>query len=366
MKRATMLGSAILILAGATQASAEKADDLLAMYDLNGNGKLDSDEKAVILRDADIISRRPKEEAKKKPASKADGPPADNDLQSTFLLRDQFASGAYLSSGEKISDAGALFTYTNDGKKHEEALAVKGSLMYALIGDTGLQFSGDPESTRISHIAFITGTELDAKLSPQDNKIEGSAALQAGLELEVLTGGIFPTQYWKGAAVYTTDFEEGASVLGAELMWHPIADLLPIGKTWSLSEDLGAWLTFEPTLNLDYSYVADDGSFKALTPGDSYLWAGPKLEARLFFDSGPLDRLSFGAKYFYLYDFLSDDSQNIDYGQFDAKYALDEAETIALEARYTTGNKPRTLSEVDELYFGLTVKLGDLAQASGD
>ncbi|MBR1146130.1 hypothetical protein [Bradyrhizobium sp. AUGA SZCCT0431] len=100
--------------------------------------------------------------------------------------------------------------------------------------------------------------------------------------------------------------------------------------------------------------------------------AGTELSGRLFFQSGPLAPYSLFAKYYFLYDTLHRGAQNIDYTQVGGsakllKWQNPERETetadLSLTVRYTKGTSLRTLERNDEVYAGLTLKLGSLPTA---
>ena len=72
------------------------------------------------------------------------------------------------------------------------------------------------------------------------------------------------------------------------------------------------WVEFVPTLNVDFFHVGDSGDFSNLIKGRDYVWAGPELSGRLFFQSGPLAPYSLFFKYYFLYDSLHSGLQNVE------------------------------------------------------
>jgi hypothetical protein len=335
--------------------------ELLKIYDLNGNGCLDEDEKKVLMRDLAIAQQRPKE-AEQPKATQYEGPPPDSTIYTTVLIRDAYAANAFLIGGQKLSDDGATFSYTHDYVTSQTNWAGKGSVMLAIHGDTNLTFTGDPNTPRVTYFGFLSGIEFDRQISSAAPKNQGSVSAKGGLEIETLQGGELIWQYFKADSVYTTDYGGKASIFSFETMWQPIANTWPIGKHWSINEQLGAWIYFGPTLNIDYTYVGDNGPYDTLTPGTGYLWVGPKVQATLYFDQGFLKPISLSAKVFYLYETLRGGTQNIDYQQYSAGYKLIETSeaTVGLKVQYTHGNTPRTLENRKEFYAGLDIKLGEL------
>lgn len=334
----------------------EKA--LAPYFDLDSNG-LDDAERQELQGEVRRITSRSIKNARKAPISDASVPDAYERWRTGVLLRDAYASGVFLDGGNKVADAGATFSFADDGVKDLRSWSAIGSLMYGAVGEVGLQYSGDANAPRITRLGFLGGVEFDT--SWVNSERGGSISGKAGFEVETLQGGAFPYQYWKLDSVYTTDWDRDASLIGIEAKWMPIGDTLPIGKSISLNDGEGAWLLFRPSLNVDYSYVSDNGSFGALVPGESYLWGGVKLDLALFFDEGFFDPFSANLKYFLMYDFANGGDDSVNYLELSAKYALNEDETTFLKASYRHGETPRTLTNRDEFFIGLTAVLGDLA-----
>ncbi|MCO5164324.1 MAG: hypothetical protein M9939_24860 [Mesorhizobium sp.] len=356
MRLRAIATSAIVTLAfsNATYADAKLEEALTPYFDLDRNG-LDQREKSAMIEHIKGLQARAvhtvefeRQEIKR----------SDDDWRYGLLLRDAYATGVFLDSKEGISDAGALFSYTKNFRSGGEVFAATGALMFGAVGELNRNFNGDYDVFRATRVGFLGGVEFDTKWV--NGQRGGSLAARFGAELETAQGGLFPYQYWKMDGIYSTDFDGTADVFSLEARWMPISDVLPIGKTWSLDGGRSAWLYFRPTLNLDYTYVGDNGQYASLTPGSSYLWTGLKADIALFFTAGPLQRFSLNAKYIYMHNVIDDGSDSINYGQVAAKYVLNDSGSTFLQARYTYGNTPRTLQRKNEIYVGLTILFGDL------
>ncbi|WP_315834447.1 hypothetical protein [Bradyrhizobium prioriisuperbiae] len=332
---------------------ADGLEELLKKYDFDRDGCIDSEEVKVFQRDVAVMPKpKPKPPAPKKDPFK----PAP-----VFLVRDAYPTGAAITNDTKVSDAGALVSYTDDRIAKQSALAIKGAVIAGFVWDRELTTENLKANSYLSRVALLTGMEFDRSIQ-NGSKNTGSQSAKGGFEFEYFSPNSYLIrQYVKADAVYTTDFDGKASIFGFEAFWQPMT-LGFIGKTTQLTENV--WLNFRPTLALDYFHVADDGVFKTLTPGDNYLWAGTKISASLIFDNlwpDVIDKsLTFEAKYIYLAETLNPSSKrNIDYVQVTASYPIYK-DNLFLQARYTNGNTPRTLTRQDEFYAGLTIKLGEI------
>jgi hypothetical protein len=296
----------------------------------------------------------------------------DNDLRGVLLLRDQYSVVGLFMVGEDdkpLSKNGATFTVLNDRLTGRTTVTGSGALMYAFYGNVGLSTPGtvNAHTPRITHLAVTPGLEWD--VISRNGKAEGSVAARFGSEFEI-SGGPFQTQYVRANALYITDIAtNNAQVYGTEWSFVPHAPLYYIGTSRRINRDLDMWLNFVPTLNLDYFHVSRNGSFGNLIANRDYLWVGPKLSADLYFRSGPLQWLSFSAKYFYLHDALNGSASTVNYLQASVRVGLGNWEVEADGGRraklsavlqHTSGRTPRTLERKDELYAGLELKLGDL------
>lgn len=355
--RATCIGLVALCTIGNSAAVSAKClesprlKDLLKIYDLNKDGCIDDGEQELIKRDAGILppAPPPPKVAKREPYRPAP----------VLLVRDTYPAGAFLDGGSKASDAGALFSYTSDNVTFTRTWAAKGAVVTGFVWDREARLE-EIKSGYVSRVAFLSGVEFDRTFQNKTPSDSGSTSAKAGFEIERF-GGVdseLLRQYFKADMVYTTDFDGKASVYGFQSYWQPMMRDGPIGKTTQIADKI--WLGFRPTLAADFFHVADNGTFKALMPGQDYLWLGTKIATSLSFDYDYLKSLSFAAKYFYLAETLKTSlHRDINYVQVSALYDLVK-DMLSLEARYTYGNTPRTLARQNEFYAGLTVKLGDL------
>ena len=325
--------------------------DLLKIYDLNEDGCIDQGEQDLIKRDAGIL---PAEPPPPKVAKREPYRPAP-----VLLVRDAHPANAFLDGGSKVSDAGALFSYTSDNATSTSTWAAKGSVVTGFVWDREAKLD-EIKNGYVSRIAFLTGIEFDRTFQTKTASDSGSTSAKAGFEIERF-GGVdseLLRQYFKADMVYTTDFDGKASVYGFQSYWQPMLRNGPIGKTTQIADKV--WFGFRPTLAADYFHVSDNGTFKALAAGEDYLWLGTKIAASLSFDYEYLKSLTLAAKYFYMAETLRAPlHRDINYVQVSALYDLVK-DMLSLEARYTYGNTPRTLARQNEFYAGLTVKLGDL------
>lgn len=295
----------------------------------------------------------------------------DSDIHTALLLRDAYSTIAFITGGSEVSQNGASFSVTNDQTASSTTLAGNGALIYAIYGDTSRNIPGDANVAmpRVTHFSVVPGLEWDFKSKNGQNS--GSVSGRFGTELELVQGGPITLQYITANAIYTTDVAtNNAQVYGTEISWQPKAANYWIGTSRRVNQGLDMWFAFHPTLDVDYYHVGQTGSFANLTPNIDYLWVGPKAQADLYFLSGPLQPIHLYAKYFYLYDALNGAKSTVSYLQTGVKYKIaswgaDQAPatraSLTVDLRYTNGTTPRTLDRVDELYAGLTLKLGDIS-----
>ncbi len=371
MLRWIFAASIVLVFSADRQAYAcvptSKLEERNRKYDLNGDGCIDARERDLLRQDLAILDREEKLKPPKLPK-----PPAPELVPYKpvpfFIVRDAYPVNAVVTNDEKISDAGALVSYTHDRIAKEWTLALKGAVAAGVAWDRELTNGIEG----VSRVAFMAGAEFDRGF--QNNSANtGSASAKAGFELEYFNANaLFLRQYFRADAVYTTDYDGKASLFGFEGSWQPMSGNDGyVGKTTAIAWDAAGrprvWWEFRPTLAVDYFHVADNGVFKALKTGEDYLWAGLKLKSSLIVER-PLEWLfpdlttkaiTLEAKYFYLYETLSGrKNQNIDYLQLTASYPI-IGDFLFAQVRYTNGNSPRTLVRQDDVYAGLTIKIGD-------
>lgn len=306
-------------------------------------------------------------------AQPAPAPPSfDTRPRGVLLLRDAYSNQAFLSEGEILSDNGASISYTRDNEAGKQTIAGKGALFYA-IDQWVAPMTIDPNAVRLAHYALVPGVEWDIKAKNRLGNLSGSASALLGSEF-LIRSPVFDASFVKVSASFTTDVSSGsAQVYGGELAWQPVLLQHGIGTTRRLSREWDMWSEFVPTLNAQYIHVGDNGDFANLSVGQDYLWTGTELAGRLFFESGVLKPYSLFFKYFYLYDALHSGRQDVHYGQVGAMAKLLEWKnpesptdtgTLSLTVRYTKGTALRSLERNDELFTGLTLKIGSLTAAN--
>jgi hypothetical protein len=351
----------------------DKLDDkeLLAIYDIDRNGVLSPAELKLYVRDLKAWQLRkgptptPRDPAKPTPVKAK-----HDDLKGVLLVRDVYAVPAFLVDGDALSKNGATFSVTNDRLTGQTTLAGKGSVFYAFYGHTNLDLPGTVSSDtfRMTRLALVPGLEWDIKAKNGNNT--GSVSARAGAEFEFTAGGPIETQIFRANAVYTTDVATNqAEIYGIEASWMPLASDYSIGIKQAVPFARSLYYSFIATLNSDFFHVGQTASFANLTPNHDYWWVGPKLQATLSVETGPFADSSLYAKYFYLYDVLNGRSTAVNYFQTGVVVGLSSWESesdptkrakLSFEVRYTTGRAPRTLERSEELYAGLSVKVGDL------
>lgn len=295
-------------------------------------------------------------------------PSFDTRPHGVLLLRDAYSNQTFISEQDKLSDNGASLSYTGNEIDKTRIVAGKGALFYAMdqwIAPTTV----DPNAIRLAHYSLVPGIEWDIKSKKTINNFGGSASALFGSEFLMRTPW-FDASYLKLNGSFTTDVSSGkAQVYGGELTWQPVLLNSGIGTTRRLNRQLDMWVEFVPILNLNFSHVGSSGDFANLIQGRDYVWTGTELSGRLFFQSGILAPYSLFAKYYFLYDALHRGNQNIDYKQVGGsaklltwRNPLQETDTadLSLTVRYTKGTSLRTLEKNDEIYAGLTLKLGSL------
>jgi hypothetical protein len=290
-------------------------------------------------------------------------PPVDYKIYHTLLLRDAYSPVAFITGDEDLSQKGATFSVTSDQLNRQTTFVGKGALMWAIYGN----LDNTPPRLPISHFAFVPGVEWDRKVV--NGKDSGSTAARAGLELET-EGPLFPTNYWRATAVYTTDAKTKANVYGVESAWQPLS------VNWWLNVNkrvLGSpvFFGFYPSLNADYFRSEDVGDFANLVANRDYFWVGPKLSAAITFDEKFLLKpLKLYANYQYLYDTMHPKQSTVDYLETGVlidvaslpETAFSNAGAIKIDVHYTNGVTPRTLERVREWYAGLNLKLGSIGK----
>ncbi|UFW51109.1 MULTISPECIES: hypothetical protein [Bradyrhizobium] len=197
----------------------------------------------------------------------------DNDIRTELLIRESYAPIAYITLDGNISDNGASFTYTRNLAEKFETFAGNGAVIMAVHGNTNLNYTGDPNSPRMTYFNFAPGLEFDTKISK--GKTTGSISGMAGFEAEVQRGGAIPMHYFRTDATYTTDYDQQARIFGLEGMWQPWAPDLYIGSSFRANETLGMWISFFPTLATDYYRVENAGIFDQLKNRDLF-WPAPR------------------------------------------------------------------------------------------
>lgn len=295
--------------------------------------------------------------------SKPIPPPSEviNKWHTTLLIRDSFVPIAYITapttSADDLPQEGASFTYTRKLGDNSSIFVGKGAVMIAHHAETDYPFYAGELAPRISHVNLAPGFEFDTGV--KNGRTFGQYSGIGAFEIETTHYGSnpFQLQYWRAKAVYTTDLDQNARVLGVETTWQPWAPTLKIGTMFQASEALDMWVGIFPTLNSDFYQVEKAGAFADLSRSQ-YWWVGPKVSGKLVFASGPLQPVSLYANYNYLYDVLNGSESTATFFRGGVKYQL--TQEIGLEGRYTTGRLPRTLERIDEFYAGLTLKVGEL------
>jgi hypothetical protein len=299
-------------------------------------------------------------------------PPFDTKPTGVLLLRDAYSNQTFISEQDTLSDNGASLSYTRDGIANKQTIAGKGALFYAM--DQWIAPSTvDPNAVRLAHYSIVPGIEWDIKSQSKLHDVSGSTSALLGAEYLVRSPW-FDASYFKANASYTTDVSSGkAQVYGSEFTWQPVLLNAGIGTTRRLNRQLDVWLEFVPTLNADFFHVGDSGDFSNLIKGRDYFWAGPELSGRLFFQRGPLAPYSLFFKYYFLYDTLHGGMQNVNYSQVGAMAKLlqwkdpvqgTDTGDLSLTLRYTKGATLRTLEKNDEVFAGITLKIGSLPTAA--
>ncbi|MES5482105.1 hypothetical protein QMZ05_05050 [Bradyrhizobium sp. INPA03-11B] len=360
----------------ASERPAEMLDEVLAKYG-SSSGDVDW---ARLKRDI-AARKKASAENRRTPTARAYLSPApvnnvapvvppsfDTRPHGVLLLRDAYSNQTFISEQDTLSDNGASLSYTGNEIDKTRIVAGKGALFYAMdqwIAPTTV----DPNVIRLAHYSLVPGIEWDIKSKKTTSDFGGSASALFGSEFLVRTPW-FDASYFKFNGSYTTDVSSGkAQVYGGELTWQPVLLNSGIGTTRRLNRQLDMWVEFVPTLNMNFSHVGDSGDFANLIQGRDYLWTGTELSGRLFFQSGVLAPYSLFAKYYFLYDALHRGNQNVDYKQVGGsakllswRNPLQETDTadLSLTVRYTNGTSLRTLERNDEIYAGLTLKLGSI------
>lgn len=344
--RVAAIGLTILTTT-APQALAGTTLDLLEIFDDNRNGVLEGGE----LDRAETLVREAKAAAAARRAAIAERKAnqyKDTLWRTGFLVRDAYQTGAFLDESYEVGEGGARFTFSNDFMNNRAVFTASGSVMYGAFGEVNRQ-------SNPTYLGFLGGIAFDTRWTGSGQRGWLSAA--AGFEAARPVGDTF--HYFRTDLVYTTDLEANASLLGAETRWVPFIPQLLLGSTSYIGPEDQIGIMFRPALALDYSYVSRNGQFGDLAMGRSYLWGGVKAQLDVFFTTESLKNLSFTAKYMYMHEFFSLGRDSIHFLEAKMRYRINAATFV--EAVYTYGNEPRTLSYRNDFLIGLTVQLGDLS-----
>ena len=106
---------------------------------------------------------------------------------------------------------------------------------------------------------------------------------------------------------------------------------------------------------MEYQRVVDDGGQQQLQEADDFLFAGPLINAQIFFDFAPLNGAFLNIDYRYLDDILGNTS-GFDYLEASANLPLDSENHYLLNIRFREGNLPTTRQAVDDFLIGFGVR----------
>ncbi len=345
-----------------------RANAILRKYDTNFNGRLDPDEVARLNADiAADVARDQREIALKDPRGQglqidqvkaAYGLIEAQTWKPPFLIRDAYiAHSITVPPDPGKADAGAKVSYTKDFTTHDDIFGLTGAIMIPKVWSLNTEFSGDPNTPRITAISVAPGMEFDGQISRKSGVSDKSLLAFRFLgEVETQGGPPFTTQYFRLGGYYRTDFQGEASIYGIQAEWQPVNIRQGLGGARHI-EGTPFSVRFMPVLRAEFERVDDAGRFKDVVSGSEYLRLGPQLEWSLWFNEGPFERLSLHARFWYLWNTINRaETKDRSFFQADALFRLDEAGNIAIDARYRNGRPPTTGIETHDFTIGLALK----------
>ena len=413
----------LFLIQPAVSQEIDRYSDVPAKYDLNGNGRLDTDQgedgtphpkselaiyllhqRSAILQTYDIdlngeVSgseiRKLNETAREnivddledardflckdsvikiqgclKPreiliATSTPSPQQENRLTDTRVTNGLFIRNAYsaisILSEVPKRDANSLRTvtpatlsYIRDNQAGSDQLSISG----AVSKFRRWSYRGEKKPLPNLQASSISGgVVFDRTISSAENANE-TDVLALRFDVDTVFQGLplFDTQFLTFTSTITSDFDLDTAILTAGLRWQPVQNSLAIGVSNHFKIDnLPFSFRWQPSIEMEYQNIADDGGQEQLQEAGDFLFIGPLLNAQLFFDFKPFNGAFLNVDYRFMEDAL-DNTESFDYLELSANFPLDAANHYLLNFRFREGNLPTTRQEVDDFLIGIGVR----------
>jgi hypothetical protein len=346
------------------------ADPMLAQYDKNCDGKLDTSEFNARNDDISTVLVAKREEvralyeAQRKPMPVGQ---LQRDLrlakpstfEPPFLLRDAYSPYSIVAGPPARDRAeGMQFSYTRDIRSSNDIVSASG----AIIGQKPLALEAGADnpwtSLGVSRVLVAPAFEFDRKTNDKDPKKTAdylAARLFSEFEVEV-PHALFRTHYFRYAAHLKSDWRGDSKIVGGYAEWQPTSLPLAIGAARPILPHVPhVQVRWQPMLRAEAEKVLNAGLLPNVITGDEYYRVGPIVQANMWFPDTLLDRLSVEFQYRYLWSLTSSD-KNVEYFQGSVAYNLDEAGNYAIGLIYRDGLLPGNYTPVRDWKAALTIK----------
>jgi hypothetical protein len=344
-----------------------KASPVLAKYDDNRDGVIDSKEALKITDDArksslggltgaardeviaDLGDRPgiPVEELADKvtePAKSSGGP-------RLYIRRDK-TDISVASRPIAVPDAkGARISYSRDGITDEEIWTLDAVASLAFVNGR-VTDKINPHGINLTGYALVPWVETRRRTSTKPGASQ-TDKLAFGVDSEFqLFGGPIALQYVTLGLAYQTDRVFDASIFDGYIRWTPFIDQLKIGTWYTLIPNLQVtWLT---ALDSTFRSVESAGTYTSM-PAREYWWAGGWVKglARYWLDDKRA--IVFTGQYDYRRDLNS--SRVAELFSAELAFPIDPQGNASVSVEYKHGRDWATFDKFDLITTGLNFKL---------
>ena len=348
---------------------------VLAKFDIDLNGELSGGEvikmnKAARERlDDDLLDVEDYLEIKPDGITVVEGPSANtpkpsvrtNQVTSGFFIRNAYTTVSVLSevprqdTGSLRTSTPATLAYTRDNQADSDQLAISGSTF----GFRRWSFQKENKPLRNLQAAALSGgVVFDRTISSAEDANEAdSLALRINGDAVFNRWPVFNDHYLTLSTMLTSDFDFDSALLTGGIRWQPVHNPWAIGGVAREFEIANSALAFrwQPSIDIEYQRVVDDGGQAQLQEADDFLFVGPLFSAQLFFDFAPFNGAFLNMDYRLMVDALGN-AGSFNFIEASANFPLDSTNHYLLNFRFRDGNLPTTRQEVDDSLIGIGVR----------
>jgi hypothetical protein len=362
-----------------------KADPVLAKFDQDNDGELNSAEYSALQRD---IQQKYGPGRYKRPATRDPGellrrgqserrardgipinqlaepakviPDVCDPTQSLYIRRDRLDNFMY-GIVPRSAAKGASLSYTNDQLADQQSGVIDGSISYVIARDP---CRDRPNSVGIfgsylSGFAIAPWIEGHGKLTTGRRGEQSSLLAGVDLQGEIFSGGLFNLQYFTASPYVQTDYRGLARAAGITAFWEPYQLDWRLGGNYQRFSDDFDWF-WQLRAEVDVKHV-DDVGLTNLTEG-RYAWIGGTARLHLFpfpatSSFAPtflLDRIHLTGTAKWYWDAYS--GRTIRRYSAEAAYNLEEDGSSSLSFEYAYGTEKETLERVNQYLLRLNYK----------